>query len=51
MQVPNQTVVFEQPGEYGVLKMSQLASLIEAYGKEHPEILENTAPSEEAKSA
>ena len=51
MQAPNQAVVYEQPGEYGAIKMSQLAMLIEAYGKEHPEILGSAAPSKEAESA
>ena len=34
------TIVIEQPGELSRIKMSQLAQLIEAYTKAHPELLE-----------
>ena len=39
MQVPQITIVTEQAGAFGAIKMSQLANLIEAYGIAHPEIL------------
>lgn len=34
------TIVIEQPGELSRIKMSQIAQLIEAYAKAHPESLE-----------
>ena len=33
--------IIEQPGNLGALKASQIAHLIEAYIKKHPEIVKN----------
>lgn len=38
MEVPNQVIIHEQPGNLSNLKMSQIMQLIVAYGMAHPEV-------------
>lgn len=51
MQVPDTILISEQPGAYSPTKLSLLAHLIESYGYEHPELLEQADDETEAKAS